>query len=252
MYKRYLPPPLVYLFLLFSLFLALNFFKIFHPLRALAEKQLVIPVKETIFSWHRFFKKDLSSCQLQNEKEISELKTKIASLTEENLSQKRLLSVPIPKNWQFLEAKVIGLEGETFTVALGKEDGVKEGMVAVSGESYLGKVFKVSEKMAWIKMPSFFDDKLVAKVVSAGETAISGKGLLIGRGQGKMKIEQVLFSEAVKKSDLAITTVEGGDLLVGEIEEIVESKGEVFKTALVKRLYNPEDLVTVFLVRGKI
>jgi cell shape-determining protein MreC len=99
--------------------------------------------------------------------------------------------------------------------------------------------------MAQIRLPSFFEERLM---VRAGGSL----GLLIGRGQGKMRIEQILAAETVAKADLVMTNLEGGDLLVGEVEEVITAKGEVFKTAQVKRLFNPEELETIFLVKGKI
>lgn len=221
------------------------------PVRSLAEKIIVIPVKEKVYTWRRVFKKDLGSCQLQNESALAELKAKIASLTEENLSQKRLLSAPLPQNWQFLPVKVINLEGEVIFINAGREEGIKEGMIAIFGSTYIGRVAQVSEKMAAIRLPSFLDEKLVVKI-AFGQEAVLGKGLLVGRGEGQMRVEQILTSETIDKGNLVLASQEGGDLLVGEIEEVLAAKGEVFKTARVKRLFNPEELTTIFLIRGKI
>ena len=222
-------------------------------MRAWVEKILVIPAKEEVYQWQRFFKKDLGTCALKNEKEIAELEAQIAVLTEENREQRRLLSSPLPKNWQFLAVKVIGLDGEVLTINRGKGESVKEGMVAISGSTFLGKVNSVSEEMAQIRLPSFPEERLMVKIVAKeNPSLIQGKGLLVGRGQGKMKIEQILAAEEVTKGNLVITNLESGDLLVGEVEEVMATKGEVFKTSQVKRFFNPEELETIFLVKGKI
>ncbi len=230
----------------------LGFTKIFQPVRGLAEKAIVLPIKQKVFDWQRAFKKDLNGCQLKNDGEIAGLKAKIASLTEENLAQKRLLSAPLPKNWQFMPAKVISVQEETLTIDQGKNDGVKEGMAAVLDNNYVGRVDKVSEKLSQVRLPSFMDERLFVKIVSAQNADMLGKGLVIGKGAGQIKIEQILATEPVAKGNLVISEVEGQSLLVGEIEEISEKNGEVFKTAQVKRFYNPEELNTIFLVRGKI
>lgn len=250
--KLNFPKPFFYLLFVFLFLLLLNFLGLFGSLRGVIEKVAIIPLKEEVYRWQRILKKDLGTCELKNEKEISELKAKISSLFEENKEQKRLLSAPLPKNWQFLTVKVISTEGENLNVNVGKKEGIKEGMIAVLGESYLGKVGRVSEKISEIKLGSDIDVKLVVKVVSETDGNILGKGLLVGRGQGRMRIEQILLSENVKKGDLVLTNLEGGDLLVGKIEEITEVKGEPFKAAQVKRLFNPEELNTIFLVRGKL
>ncbi len=251
--SRKLPPVFFYLLFLLLLLLGLGFTGIFRPLRTLAEKGLIIPLKEKAYRWERIFKRDLGECQLQNAVEVAELKTQVATLREENQEQKKLLSSPLPKNWQFLPAKVIGLGEETLVINQGKNEGVREGMIAISGQTFLGKVTNVSESMAEIRLPSFFEERLMVRIFKAqGTFSLSGLGLSIGRGQGKMRVEQILAEEEVAKGDLVMTNLEGGDLLVGEVEEVVLAKGEVFKTAQVKRLFNPESLGTIFLVRGKI
>ncbi len=250
--RRRFPRPLLYLLLIFLLFWGLSSTGILRALRGWIEKTAVVPVREEVFAWRRFFKKDLSGCELKNERETAELKVKIASLIEENQEQKRLLSSPLPKNWQFLPVKVIGLTGEELTIGAGKSDGVAAGMAALWGETYLGKVTEVSERIAKIRLPSFFEERLVVSIVSAAEKNQLGQGLLVGWGEGRMKVEQILAAEKVEKGDLVMTNVEGGDLLVGEVEEAVYPKGEAFKSASVRRLYNPEELKTIFLIRGKL
>lgn len=251
MEKRKIPPIIFYLLsILIFIFLldkvgALRFF------RTIAESAIITPVKQKLFDWQRMGKKDLNSCQLKEQSQISELKSKVAALEEENVSQKRLLSAPLPKNWQFLSVKVIAFENEVLTLNLGASDGVKEGMIAVSQDTYLGKVFLVSEKESLVRLPSYSEQRLLVRIIASNNSFV-GKGLLIGRGVGQMKVEQVISSELVKKEDLVVTSAEGKDLVVGQVEEVIENKGEVFKVIQVKRLYNPEELNTIFLVRGKI
>lgn len=249
--KKKLPSSFYYLFFLFCFLFVLNFLGAFSGIRGIAELKIVIPIREKVFTWQRRLKKDLDGCGLINEKEVKELKARIAVLEEENLSQKRLLSSPLPKNWQFMTVKVIGVEGEELLIAGGAKDGVREGMAAVSGETFLGRVIKVSERTAVIRLPSFFGEKFVVSVISE-EREHFGKGLLLGRGEGKMKVEQILASENVQKGNLVITNVDGGSLFIGEVEEVIQNIGEVFKSASVKRFYNPEEITTIFLVKGRI
>lgn len=252
MIKRIKIPPLfAYIGLVLVLVLILDLSGLFKPLRGLAEKALIIPLKEKVYTLGKVAGKNKSDYSLDNEKRLVEYQTKIASLTEENQEQKRLLSAPLPKNWKFMTVKVIGFGGETLTLASGKEEGVSVKMVAVSDSTYLGKVFEVSEHQAKVKLPSFIDEKLAVKIVSADQ-AIIGRGLLVGRGIGRMKVEQILANEDVKKGDLIMAETEGGNLSVGEILEVTWEKGEVFKTAQVKALYDPANFNTIFLVTGKI
>ena len=250
--KRSLPPPIIPLIIILVVIFLFGQWHLWGAPRTFLEKVLIIPVRQKVYNWQRFLKKDLQGCQLKNEREVAELKMRIASLNEENLNQKRLLSAPVPKNWQFLTAKVTAVEDEILIINQGSEDGLKLGMTAVLGETYLGKVSSVSEKMAKVKLPTFVDEKRVVQIISGTGELPSGKGLLLGKGQGKMRIEQILAAEGVAKGDLVMTSEEGGELLIGEVEEVIPVKGEVFKSASVKRLYNPEELETIFLIRGRI
>lgn len=240
----------IYLAGIALLILVLGLTGIFRSLRKLAEKQLIIPLKEEIYDWRRL-RVAKEETTVEDSKLVA-LKAELAVLREENAAQKRLLSAPLPKNWQFLSVRVIEASGETLTINAGKNDGVKTGMVAVSDNLYLGKVSQVSEGMAKINLASLFEEKLPVKILpTVGERA-PAQGLLIGRGEGRMKVEQILAEEEVTQGDLVITNLEGGSLLVGEIGEVAAVEGEVFKTAQVKRLFKPENLNTIFLVRGKI
>ena len=252
MSTKKIPRELIIIFGICLLLLVLSLAGFFNPFRAIAEKSLVIPFKEAIFNWQRTFRKNLNECLLKEEGKIAELKTKVASLTEENLSQKKLLSANVPKNWQFLGAKVIEISGEELTINMGKTDGVKEGMVAIFENTYLGKVVFVSEKIAKVRMPSYFDNKMAIKIVSKNDLTILSKGLLVGKGTEKMKVEQIYYSEQVRLGDLVITDSEGGILIIGEITEVIQNKGEAFKSAGVKLLYQPNQLNTIFLIKGKL
>jgi len=250
--KKSFPRPFFYLLAVFTIFFLLGLTGISRPFRQLAEKTLIIPLREKIFRWQKTFKKDSNSDILKNESNLAELQIKNAALLEENQELRRLLSAPLPKNWQFLPVKVIGVEGEILIIDTGGKDGLIRGMVAVSGGSYIGRVDDVSEGVAKIKMASFLEEKLSVKIVDKDSGQIDGRALAVGRGLDRINLEQILSSEWPKKGDLAMVSLSGGDLLVGEISDVIQVKGEPFKTATVKTLFNPEDLSTIFLVRGKL
>lgn len=209
-------------------------------------------IRQAIYDWQRSLKKDLNGCELKNQKEVFELKGKIAALEEENRSQKRLLSAPLPKNWQFLAVKVVGLNGETLTVNAGKDDGIEKGMPVIEAGTFLGRIAKVEKKTAEVRLPSFAEEKSIVSVFFAKDKSVVGRGLLVGWSEGRMKVEQIYLSENAQKNDLVMLNTDGVDLLVGIIDEINDKKGEMFKSATVKRLYNPEELGTVFIVKGKL
>lgn len=250
--KTKLPPIFFYLFLVFLGIFLLGLTGIFRPLTRLVEKKAIIPLRQKVYDWQRLRRKDLNGCQIFNESEVDQLKAKISSLEEENKEQKRLLSAPLPKNWQFLTAAVIDTDNETLTINKGRLDGVKKNQICLSGNFYLGKVFAVSENMSQIRLSTFNDERLLVKIVDGKNSGMMGRGLLAGKGLGVMKVEQILVKENINNDNLVLTNVEGGDLLVGKVEEVVKQKDGVFKTATVRRLFNPEELETIFLIRRRL
>jgi len=212
---------------------------------------MILPLKQKLYDLKWVSKKNREGSQCKKLSNEAELKVKIASLEEENREQKRLLSSPLPKNWQFLEVKIIDYKDESLTIDKGADDGVKEGMIAVDGNTFLGTVRKVLGKMSTIRMPTHPDEKYVVKIIDK-DSEITGKGLLVGMGIGQMKIEQILPSENVQKGNLVSINLEGGELLVGKIDEVAVQKDELFKTSSVTGLSSPQDLNTIFLVRGRL
>ena len=178
-------------FIILSIIFLLGLKGIVKPIRNLAEKKLIIPLRQIFFDWRK--------CPVvqTSEKENTELKNKIAFLEEENRQQKRLLSSPLPKSWKFQTVKVIGVENETLLISAGEEENIKIGMIAITGDTYLGKVYQVSQSISKIHLPSFVDEKLSVSIVDKENHSLKGRGLLTGRGEGGMKIDQIILSENI-------------------------------------------------------
>lgn len=250
MFRAKIPKKFYSLLIVLLVIFLLGLTGIFKPIRNLAEKKLIMPIRQKIFDWRLTNKKNLGDCTLAGEKEITELKTKIVFLEEENRQQKRLLSSPLPKAWKFQTVKVIGAENETLLISAGEQDNLKLGMMAITGDTYLGKVYQVSQSISKIHLPSFADEKMAVGIIDKENHSLTGRGLLVGKGEGGMRIDQIILSEKVKPQDIVRVEVLGSTLMVGVIEEMVERKGDMFKSALVKRLYNPAELETIFLIRN--
>ncbi len=245
MFKAKISPKFFYLGVILILIFLLGLTGVLKPFRKLGEKSLIVPLRQRLFDLRQFM---VPGSGNQTESRLLELEAKIASLEEENKQQKRLLSTPLPKDWQFLSVKVIGTENETLILYLTDNETVHQGMVAITSDTYLGKIAKISDLQAVVELPSFFDNKLSVSVFSQKDHALIARGLLVGGGEGKMKIEQIFLSENVSVGDLVMTSVFGKDFLIGEVSEVIDKKGEMFKTAMVKRSFNPRQLKTIFLI----
>lgn len=223
------------------------------PLRGFSEEKLVIPIRL------RFTSKLLSPISLNpseycsnKDLEIAGLKTQIASLKEENTSLKKLLGAPLPPDLKFLPVKVIGGNEDEILIDKGELNGIKKEMAAVTEGIFLGKVDGLSQKIAKVRLLSSSEIKEVVKIIGSESLSQVGKGLLVGKGEGKMEIRQILAEEDVLEGDLVVISSNGTDLPIGRVTSVSYKKGEVFKTCQVKREINIRTLGTVFLIVGRL
>lgn len=237
----------VFLFVFLSIVILIgDFFGFLKPLRGFLEEKLVIPVRTSLRPKAR-----TESCS-ESQAEILSLKTQIANLKEEIVSTRKLLGAPLPPDWKFKPVKVIGEGEDEIIIGEGETDGIKRQMVVVFSGVFLGKVNRVGQNMAKVRLLSSPDSKETAKIINKDSLGLAGKGLLLGKGKGKMEIKQILAEEEVAEDDLVVVSWDGFDLPAGRIKSIAWQKGEVFKTAEVVRDFNPRNLWTVFLITGKI
>jgi rod shape-determining protein MreC len=178
------------------------------------------------------------------------------SCLEENEKIKKLLGAPLPANWKFMEARVVGIS-EKMRIDKGEKDGVKEGMMVISENILVGKVVKANENDALIQLLSDSNLKMpvVVKKPSPDKNkpigGIQARGLLLGQGGEKLLLDRVLQSEDIQKGDLVVTVGEEGwlpDLLVGQIVDVAPKTAEVYQKARVSPLIDYQELRIVFIV----
>lgn len=220
--------------------------------RGFFETRLVIPLKSKFFLTNKSkISPDVKSCQ-DKEVEILNLKSQIASLKEENLAARKLLGAPLPSNWQFSLAKVVSSGEDEMLIADAEEKVIKVGAGVIAQGVLLGEIESLISRVAKVRLISSPESRTVIKIIDKENFTLVGKGLLQGRGGGKMIAREILAEEEIKIGDLVVASVETVDLPVGEIMLVSYNKGDVFKTAEVKRILNPRSLETVFLIKGKI
>lgn len=174
----------------------------------------------------------------------------LATCLEENERLKKLLGAPLPPNWKFIEAKVIGIS-EKMRLDRGKHDGIKEGMVVISENILVGRVVAVQESTSLVQLVSDPNSKIPVIVKRANSAGIQARGLLLGQYGEKLVLDRILQSEGVQKGDLVVTSGEEewlADLLIGQIEEVAPQTAEVYKRAIISPLIDYQSLRIVFLV----
>lgn len=256
------------LLLLISLFLFFLSTKVwFTKILGIFSKPL-LPMEKVLLStyqkgtgWTTYFAtlkaKDQQIFQLQGR--LSQLaleQNQLSVCLEENEKIKKLLGSPLPAQWQFLEARVIGI-AEEMRIDRGQKDGVKEGMMVLSENILVGKVIKVNKNDALVQLLSDTNLKMpvLVKKSSPDKTkavgGIQARGLLFGQGSEKLLLDRVLQSEDIQKGDLVVTVGEEGwlpDLLIGQIIDVAPKTAEVYQKARVAPLVEVQKLRIVFVV----
>lgn len=233
--------------------LIFDYWGLLKPLRGFFEEKLVVPLRMRFTGPLSSQILDASDYCQEKDLEITSLKAQIAALKSENLSSKKLLGAPLVENWKFLSARVIGGTEDELIIDKGQKEGINKGMMVLTEGFFLGKVEKVSQEMATVRLLSSPESKTVVKIIDKESLILVGKGLLIGNGEGKMEIREILAEEDAKEEDLvvALGSSETVDLPVGKVAAITFKKGDVFKTARVLRQIKVRDLENVFLVIGR-
>ncbi len=218
-----------------------------------------IPFKNMSFNVYGFFSFVVS--WPSREEEMTVLRRQLAvmsvdegriiELEQENQRLKDLLSSPLPPSWKFAAVKVIGW-GENLRVNAGSSLGLSEGMTVVVNNVLVGRILKTNHFDSLVELVDKNGVKIpVAVKAKDSKNEIKAKGLLVGLGQNRLRLEKVLQEEKIAKGDLVVSLGEAGllpDLLIGRIDEVSSDKTAVYQTALVLPLVDSQRLREVFVV----
>ncbi|MDP3955601.1 MAG: rod shape-determining protein MreC [bacterium] len=183
------------------------------------------------------------------------LKAQISVLKSENVAMKRLLGTPLPPEWRFLPAQVIGSRSlEKIEIDKGRLEGVKMGMAVIFDNILVGRITRINEHFAEVMLPTASESRILA-VTRPSETegntgTILAKGILMGQG-GRMNLERVTLKEKLETDGLVVSA---GDeflppnLLLGKMRKISKKEGDIYQKAEVEPSLNYTDLETVFVV----
>ncbi|MBL7159641.1 rod shape-determining protein MreC [Candidatus Microgenomates bacterium] len=166
-------------------------------------------------------------------------------LEKENEDMRRLLQAPLPKNWAFLPAKILGRK-RYLIIDKGTNDKVEEGMTIVFENFLVGRVIKVEPTSSLVILPTDSESKISVK------TENRARGLLEGRFGTKIFLTKVLQRETLEIGDLVVTSGEEGylsDLLIGRVKTQAQESEKPFKEVEVEAELDYSALTTVFLVR---
>jgi len=250
--RKNFPFFLVLLFLSLFFFLADNFGWL-RGIRGMVQRPF-LGLTQPVYWWSQSVGKGKESDQvvaLQTQlRQLAVDQNQLSTCLAENEEMRRLLGSPLPGEWQFKLARVVGLT-EQMRLALGADEGVKDGMMVVSENIYVGQVVSVGEGDSLVELPTDLDSRIPVVVKKPGSSGIQARGLLIGQPGEKLVLDRVLQEEDVQQADLVVTSGEEGflaDLVIGTIEEVKKGTAEVYQQALISPLIDYRSLRLVFVV----
>lgn len=153
-----------------------------------------------------------------------------------------------PQTYNFVAARPIGLS-RYLTIDRGSNDGLKVDQVVVYKDSYLGMIKEVQPSRSVVLLSSDPDSK-IASFVSSGES--KAKGILTGQFGSQLLLDKVLHQETLNVGDLVYSEGTEGKLprglIVGQVAEVKSIDNEVFKSAVVKQMFDIPSLDIVFVI----
>lgn len=164
-----------------------------------------------------------------------------------------------PRSQNLLPASIVGAprfipgvtQPEQFIINRGKQDGVKIQQAVVFEDNLLGKIIEVSENLAKIDVLTNAAFSSTAKVSKTGAI-----GVIKGKGNGEMILDNILLEDVLSVSDIVVTRGDidlhgvgiPKDLTLGTIISVDKKPSALFQTAKVKSVLDISTLSTVFVV----
>ena len=174
---------------------------------------------------------------------------KLRKLEDENKSLRDQLGTPNKKLKIKLTASVIGNGGfgtkNVLLIDKGSSDGVKENDLVVVKEVLIGRIVFVTPKISSIQLLSDSDSSIPVVTESGAE------GILEGKFGAEISITNVIQAEELKEKEIVFTSGKDGlprNLIVGEIGKVNKIEKELFQSATVSQIVDPESLTLVYLV----
>lgn len=253
--------PLFLLLLLISLFLFLfdNFGwfagtkEIIQKPFLVLEKPIFLAYQSTNISIKRLTDRTENERLVEAQTQLRHLavdQNKLNTCLEENGRLKKLLGAPLPPEWKFKMARVIGIT-EEMKIDIGLKNGVEEGMMVVSENIYVGQVVSLGRGESLVRLATEPNSRIPVVIKPPSAVGTQARGLLRGQFGDKLLLDRVLQEEDIRQGDLVITSGEEGylpNLVIGQIKEVSKGTAEIYQQAVVAPLIDYSSLKFVFLV----
>jgi len=198
------------------------------------------------------------------ENEIIELKTqlitseaervKFAEAYDENLRLKELLSIEIPDSFEFIYAKLSGVDpnsySKTILINAGTEKNIAENDVVISRKGVVGIVINSGDKISKVKLISNPSNKIAVRTEKS-----RANGIMIALDQNYASVEEVTKTTEVVENEKIYTadfsTIYPPGLLIGEVVSVSDSSATINKKIKIRFTQKFDQLEDVFVIKKK-
>jgi len=203
------------------------------------------------------FLSDLSKLDKRNknlESENLSLKAEIAKLMSQNqLVEASNEEAQASKNFEFdlVQARIIGRTpysyDQTYIINRGTNDGLRQGAGVLNGGNLVGKIKKIYPDRSEVESILSHDSIIPSRLLISRES-----GLVQGGLEGLIMTD-IPIGAKIQSQDQVVTSGLGGDLppgiLIGKVEQIVGSDGELFQKTTVSPNVTFSDIEVVSVVK---
>lgn len=208
---------------------------------------------------------NISDVKVENEKlkkANSEYKNKALdydTAINENVRLREQLNFSLSRNeYNYVGANINGVSAtgflDGFSINKGENNGIKKGMIAMTGDGLVGQVISVGSNSAIVYCLSNENIAVAALVQSSRDNGIV-KGYKDENNKLLAQIENLSLDSDIKKGDVILTSGLGGNypanIRIGKVLSVHEDKGKVMKSAIIEPYVNFSKIEEVFIVVQK-
>jgi rod shape-determining protein MreC len=163
------------------------------------------------------------------------------------------------EEYNYMGADIVGLKNnnfqEGFIINRGANNGIKRGMVAITGEGLVGQVDSVANNWAIVQCLSNENISVAGLVQSTEDNNGIVKGYKDENNKLLAEIKGLSLESAIKEGDVIVTSGLGAiyppRIRIGNVLSVHEDKGKVMKSAIIKPYVDFTKLKEVFIVMQK-
>ncbi len=252
--KRVFWPLLISVCLLFLFFSLSKTSDSFYRLSFPVQKSLSYLGSETSFFTRYFFKANEIKKENQRlEKERNDLVIEILVLREiekENQRLREALDLGLEKDFSLILASVSSFDvfHDSFLINKGSQDGVLQGMAAITSKKVLiGRIIEAEKSFSRVLMISHKESPFFDASIQGQETT----GIVKGKGNFKLELDLIDKETDLEENKVVVTMGEifPKGLFVGLIKKTHKTDAEPFQKAEIQLLFNPRTIEKVFVIK---